>query len=89
MKDNDNLDWLWLIIAAVFFFPAAAFFGGARQWMLNTHIVVPADQAVLAIHDWDIGLDWPRLLIAFFALALASTLATAALRYRRGRTKKQ
>lgn len=82
-ENNDVTEWLWVGALAIFLFPFAALFGGARQWMLNTHIVVPADTAVLAIHEWGIGLDWPRLIILIAALALALTISASTLRRRR------
>lgn len=83
-NDNDN-ELLLAGLVIAFLLPLATISEGVRAWLLTNHILVPAAEAVVSVQSWNVGLDWPRLLIAIFILALLLTLTTATLRRRRAK----
>lgn len=82
---DDTMEWFWLILIGMFLLPFGVIFGSVRTWLVQHHILVPATDAVVAIKAWNVGLDWPRLLLVVFIFITAIALATAGVRHRRTR----
>ena len=57
-------------------FSLASFFTPIRTWLVENKILTTADESVVAIEPWNIGLDMPRLvlvgavLVGFVALVV-------------------
>ncbi|MGO3089958.1 MAG: hypothetical protein ACTII7_09760 [Galactobacter sp.] len=83
--EDDTWDWFWLLIVGLFVLPFSVISSTVRSWLVDHHILVPANDAIVAIHAWNIGLDWPRLLLVAFVFLTAIALTAAAVRHRRAR----
>ncbi len=44
-------------------FSLASFFTPIRTWLVENKILTTADESVVAIEPWNIGLDMPRLVL--------------------------
>jgi len=87
-----SLDWVLIAVVAFLIVPFAALSNTARDWMLQHAVVVPAEQSVVSVPGWGIGLDWPRILLVIATVAILSTISFAARRrskIRRQRLKRE
>lgn len=59
-------------------FSLASFFTPVRTWLVENKILTTADESVVAIEPWNIGLDMPRLVLVGALLVGVVALAVLA-----------
>lgn len=59
-------------------FSLASFFTPIRSWLVENKILTTADESVVAIEPWNIGLDMPRLVLVGALLVGVVALAVLA-----------
>ncbi|KAA0973114.1 hypothetical protein FQ154_19880 [Paeniglutamicibacter gangotriensis] len=81
-NDNATDDELPLIICSLIgfiglgAFSLVSFFTPIRTWLVENKILITANESVVAIEQWNIGLDMPRLVLvgAFLVGVVALTV---------------